>query len=189
MRTSLRDLRDGIRDVAFGWIRKLRRTQPGPILLRSIAGLAALGAFFAVVTNGLQPFAFAPVALVVALFPRTRAVTVVAVVAVLLWLIDTIGLTPVPVGRLAALAVSLYLMHSAAAIAAVLPYDAAVAGAVLVRWGRRAAAATAVGVGAGLAGMAVIGQMPTQRSIIGPTVGAVMAAALVGLLSLQYRRR
>jgi hypothetical protein len=36
--------------------------------------------------------------------------------------------------------------------------------------------------------MAVIGQLPVQRSIIGPIVGAVVAAALVAVLALQYRR-
>jgi hypothetical protein len=79
-------------------------------------------------------------------------------------------------------------MHSAAAIAAVLPYDAAVAGAVLARWARRVSAVTAVGVGAGLAGMAAIGQLPSERSTIGPIVGAVVTATLVGVLALQYRR-
>jgi hypothetical protein len=188
MRTSLLDLRHRVREVVLDWIRKARRTQPGPALLRAVAGLAAFVALAVVAPQPGQAFAFIPLGIVVALFPRTRVVTITAAVAVLLWLIDTIGVTSIPVGRLAVLAVSLYVMHSAAAIASVLPYDAAVAGAVLGRWARRAAAVTAVGVGVGLAGMAVIGQLPAQRSIIGPIVGAVVATALVAVLALQYRR-
>jgi hypothetical protein len=188
MRTSLLELGNGVRNLVVDVVRRARRTQPGPALLRSVAGLAAMAAFAVVAPLPGQAFAFVPVGIAVALFPRTRIVTIAAAVAILLWLIDTIGVSSVPVGRLSVLAVSLYVMHSAAAIASVLPYDAAVAGAVLGRWARRVAVVTAVGVGVGLAGMAVIGQLPVQRSIIGPIVGAVVAAVLVAVLALQYRR-
>jgi hypothetical protein len=188
MRTSLLELGNGVRNLVIDVIRKARRTQPGPALLRAVAGLAAVAAFAAVAPQSRQAFVFIPLGVAVALFPRTRIVTIAAVVAILLWLIDTIGVSSIPVGRLAVLAGSLYVMHSATAIASVLPYDAAVAGAVLGRWARRVAVVTAVGVGVGLAGMALIGQLPAQRSIIGPIVGAVVAAALVAVLALQYRR-
>ena len=87
------------------------------------------------------------------------------------------------------LAAALYVMHSAAALAAVLPYDAAVARDVLLRWAARVSGVAAVGVGIGLAGMAVLGQLPSDRSAVGPMVGAVLAAMLVGVLALQLRRR
>jgi hypothetical protein len=131
-----------------------------------------------------------PFAIGVGLFPRTRFVTVTALLALLLWLLNTFTDDTDPsLAHVGLLAAALYVMHSAAALAAVLPYDAAVSRDVLLRWAGRASGVTAVGVGTGLAGMAVLGRLPSDRSVVGPMVGAIVAALLVGVLTLQLRRR
>jgi hypothetical protein len=191
MRTDWQDQLDALRRVVAEAVRRVRRTQPGPALLRLIAGLAAVAAFVVATPIGVahsnQAFAFTPLAIGVALFPRTRIVTLTAIVAVLLWMIGTIGVaSPSPV-QLGLLAAALYVMHSAAAVAAVLPYDAAVSRSVLLRWAGRVSAVTVTSVAVGLSMMAVVSQLPAQRSQVGPIIGAILAAVLVAILAVQRR--
>jgi hypothetical protein len=172
----------------------IRRTQPGPALIRLVAGLAAMAALVvaapSTVAHTGQIGLLVPFAVGVALAPRTRFVTFVIVIAVLLWLLTTFSGDGEPtLGRVGLLAALLYVTHSASALAAVLPYDASVGREVLLRWAIRVITSTVVAVGIGLAGMAVFQQLPTQRSAIGPMIGAGVAALLVGVLALQVRRR
>jgi hypothetical protein len=189
----LTELGKDLIDRLINVIRRIRRIQPGPALMRLAAGAAAMGALLvaapAAAAQSSQAGLLVPFAIVVVFFPRTRWVGIAALVSVLLWLLATIADDgPPPLWRLGALAGILYVMHSAAAVAAVLPYDAVVAGRVLLRWAARTIAVTAVSVAIGLGGYAVVDRLPTQRSIIGPIVGAVLAAMLVGMLALQLRR-
>jgi hypothetical protein len=187
------DLGKDLIDRLVNVIRRIRRTQPGPTLMRLIAGSMAMAALLIAAPPSAaqtsQAGLLVPFAVVVVFYPRSRWVGITAIVAVLLWLLSTIAeVGPPPLWRVGALAAALYLMHTAAAVAAVLPYDAVVGRAVLLRWAVRAGAVTVASVAIGLTGYAVVSQMPTQRSIVGPIVGAVLAALLVGMLALQLRR-
>jgi hypothetical protein len=95
---------------------------------------------------------------------------------------------PVTLWRLVALAASLYLMHNAAALAAQLPYDAIVAGAVLLRWFGRAGLVLA-GTAILAVYLLVIGEVLQGRSILIATlVGFGTAIAVTFLLARQLRR-
>jgi hypothetical protein len=194
MRWHIRATVDGLRLWILAGVNRIRRTQPGPALLRTVAALAAAVALAAAapssVLHSSQIGLFMPFAIGVGLYPRTRFVTVTAMITLLLWLLNTFTENTDPsLGQVGILAAALYLMHSAAALAAVLPYDAGVSRDVLLRWAARVSGVTAAGVGVGLAGMAVLGRLPSDRSAVGPMVGAVVAALLVGVLTLQLRRR
>ncbi len=193
MLETLREARLSLHTLLTNLIRKVRRTQPVPALMRLIAGLTALVALLTAAPDNVlvssQAGLLVPFALGVALYPRTRFVSATAVVAVLLWLLTTITRDDPPsLARVGLLAAGLYLMHSSAALAAVLPYDASVARPVLLRWAARVSLVTVTGVGVGLGGMALAGLLTAQRSIVGPVVGSGIAVLLVGVLALQLRR-
>jgi hypothetical protein len=78
--------------------------------------------------------------------------------------------------RLGALALAVTLVHSSAALAAVVPTRAGVPAPVALRWAGWSAAATAVGCGA-VAGAALL---PSDGAGILPTVTAVLAASAAG---------
>ena len=194
MFVTVREAGQGLRDLVNEYVRRIRRTQPVPVLTRSIAGVMALAALAvaapASISTTPRVGLFVPIALVVALLPRTRFVTLTAIVAVLIWLLATIIEDESPsLVRVGLMAATLYLMHAAAAFAAVLPYDASVSREVLLRWFGRVSAVTVVGVGVGLIGLATTSALPTERSVIGPIIGSVIAVALVGVLAFQLRRR
>jgi len=127
---------------------------------------------------------------VVGLFPRTRWVGLLLSTVVVEWLTATIGLESAigPV-RLGLLAVGVYLTHAVAGLAAVLPYDSLVAWPVVWSWAGRVLTVLVVGVGVGLGGWGLTAVLPSTRSVVGPIIGSVVAAALAGLLAWHLRRK
>ncbi|MEJ3741972.1 hypothetical protein WEI85_01545 [Actinomycetes bacterium KLBMP 9797] len=108
-----------------------------------------------------------------AVLPRSPWVTIAVLIAVGGWIVSTVWYEePVALWRLVVLATFLYLTHSLAALAAVLPYDAIVSTDVLFRWVSRALAVTL-----GSAVLTVIVLAAADRA--GDT--AFLAAALAGL--------
>jgi hypothetical protein len=192
--SNLRERAAGIRSRVVHVIGQAGRISAGPAVVRLIAAVAALVALMLSVPTeyGLAArlsLLAVPVAAGVGLFPRTRWVTVVAVVAVLAWLTSTIGFDDaVALWRVALLAAALYLMHAAAAMAAVLPHDSIVPGRILVRWAGRVGAVLGVGLVLGVGGMAIVSQLSPVQSLVGPIVGSLVAAGLTGLLAWHLRR-
>lgn len=108
-----------------------------------------------------------------AVLPRSPWVTIAVLIAVGGWIVSTVWYgEPVALWRLVMLATFLYLVHSLAALAAVLPYDAAVSSEVLLRWVSRALA-----VALGSAVLTVIVLAAADRA----GDRAFLAAALAGL--------
>jgi hypothetical protein len=121
--------------------------------------------------------------------PGSRWVTVVALVAVAGWLAATSRYgEPVTAGRVLALGAALYLLHSLAALAAALPYDAVVAPGAVVRWLARVLAVvlgTALLSAAVLVGLAGAGD---GGFLAASFAGLAIAAGLAALLSWTARR-
>jgi len=188
---------NAVRTAVVTPVEMVRRASAGPVLVRLIAILAALGA--AVIAAppdllGAQLPAFVIVAgasaAAVGLVPRTRWVGTYLLGVVGLWLAATIGYSvSTDLIRVGGLAACLYLTHSAAAVAAVLPYDAVVPGRVLRRWAGRVATVLVAGLGVGVGGMALVRLVTQIPSTVGPIVGSVVAAVLVGVTAWQLRRR
>jgi hypothetical protein len=169
-----------------------RRATAGPALVRLVTGVSALAALvLAIPLSALGAWVsmLVPAAVAAAFFPRTRWITGVALLSLLGWLMTTIAFAePVTPARVAGLASALYLMHTAAALAAVLPYDCSVAPGVLLRWFARQLGVLAVGLAVGLAGWAATGILTAVPTIIAPIVGSAVAAGLAGLLAWHLRR-
>jgi hypothetical protein len=190
---SMRNLRLGLLSRVTYLIAKARRTTAGPALVRltvAIAAVVALALAVPLADLGAWVGLLIPIGLGVALFPRTRWVSLVALLVVLGWLVTTVAFgEPVTPWRLGGLAIALYVMHSAATLAAVLPLDTVVAPGALLRWLGRTAAVLGASLVIGLGGYAVAAILPGARSSVGPIVGSAVAAALAFLLVWYLRRR
>jgi hypothetical protein len=174
--------------------RMVARATAAPLLVRGTvfaSGLVALLLAYPVemVTGAPAGLLFA-VAVLPALRPRGMLVTTVVFAAVLGWLIaTTLYAEQVTVWRLAALAGVLYLLHTTAALASVLPYDTVVAPSVLLGWLLRAA--VVVMLTAAFAVAVLLGVLPVggNRSfLLAPIVGLAVMAALALLLAYLRRR-
>jgi hypothetical protein len=163
------------------------------LLVRGAAFVFAAGALLVAAPGEILALPGAAAALVVcgtlpAFAPRTRLTTVVLFFAVLGWIAATTTYAePVTLSRLVALACLLYLVHTTTALAAVLPYDAVVAPAVLVRWLSRTVGVLALT--AGFAFVAVLGVRAVggHAYLVAAVAGVLLVAALAGLLALLRR--
>ncbi|GAA0730150.1 hypothetical protein Drose_33475 [Dactylosporangium roseum] len=165
------------------------RAAAGPLLVRlGIAVFAALSmvlAFPSQVTRNLAGIVVAGVvALLPAAFPRGRMVGLAVFACAFGWLIGTLVYDqPLTVTRLIALSTALYLMHSLAALAAVLPYDAVVAPGVLLGWLLRAGGIVAVSAIVSVVLLAVVELVAGPVFLVASLVGVVAAGALAWLVA------
>jgi hypothetical protein len=141
-----------------------RATPLGVVLL--VTGLVALG--YAV------------------LRPGTAGPAVVIATAVLAWLGTPDG--PGRTARLAVLALALALVHSSAALAAVVPLRAPVPPRLLLRWAGWTVAATAVGGGAVAAASLLPSAVPPVAATVAGVLAVALAGAAAGALALVRRR-
>ena len=181
-------------DQAFA---RARRTTAAPAVLRLGAAVAAfaglLVALPTALTSGRLLVYLVPVALLLAvgvgLFPGSRWVAFVQLVSVGAWVVAGVAFgDPASLFRIGLLGALLYLTHTAAAFAAVIPIECVVATGVLLRWALRQALVLVGSLTIGLAGLAAARLIPPTPSLIGVFVGAVVAAALGATLSLLARR-
>jgi hypothetical protein len=176
---------------------RARRTAAGPAAVRILAAAAAFGALIISLpttvglgrSSILAQTAAGVLAAAVAVYPRGRWTGAVALMCVGAWVVASVGYGDTPsLVRVGALAGLLYAMHSAAALAAVLPLDCVVPPGVLLRWVARQGVILAAGLAVGLGGLAVARQIHTVPTVAGAIVGALLAASLAGLLAWQARR-
>jgi hypothetical protein len=184
----MRLLREYLTSQARRLVDVSRRATLAPTLLRVVLWLlgviALLLAYPAQITG--DPLVLPVVgvlALLPAASPRTRMVSVVLSLAAAGWLIaTTVYLEPITVGRLIGLATVLYLLHTGAALAAVLPYDTVVAPEALVAWLLRALAVVAVGGALGVIALAGAGMFGGRTYLVATIAGLVTVGVLVRLL-------
>jgi hypothetical protein len=176
---------------------RARRATAAPAALRLVATVTAFAALLvalpSALTFGRLLVYLVPLSLLLAigvgLFPGSRWVTFVQLVSVGAWVVAGVAFgDEASLFRIGPLAALLYLTHTAAAFAAVLPIDCVVAPGVLLRWALRQALVLAAGLTVGLVGLTVARLIPPTPSLIGVLVGAVVAAALGAVLSLLARR-
>jgi len=114
----------------------------------------------------------------------------VLLLTVLVWLITTaVYDAPIDPLRLVGLTGSLYVAHTAAAFAAVLPYDAILSAVALGRWAARVGAVVGVSLALGLAGLAAADLLGGLASIVVPLIGISGGIGLVALMAWLYWRR
>jgi len=171
-----------------------RRLSAGPAFMRLTAAAGALIAVCAAAPTPLllspQISIALPVALGVGLWPRTRWVGLVGLLALGTWVLTTVGFEePVTPWRLVVLASGLYTMHAAAAMASVLPYDAVVAPVVLLRWAARTLTTLVASLTLGLGGLIIVSRLHAAQTLAAPIAGAIVAAGLAGMLAWLLLRR
>jgi hypothetical protein len=193
-RSELGLIRRSFRDRIDRAKRITARATAWPLAVRlSVFAAAMLAQVFAYPTSLLLDppvVLFLLLAVLPAAWPRTAAVSVFWLVTVTGWILSTTvyGGTAT-LTRLLGLAVTLYVVHTGAALATVLPYDAVVEPVVVARWMLRAAAIIAVGVGGTVAGMYAIVDLSARTYLAATLIGFVPVVALAWLLATQFRRR
>jgi hypothetical protein len=170
----------------------LARLAPGPLLVRVVVFLAAAVAVVSAVPAPVRGTMGLPALLLVgvlpALLPAGRTVTLVASLAILGWFVATTTYQePVSTPRLLIVAGAVYLLHSSAALAAVLPVDAMVPPGVLRRWLVRAVIRLVAGelLAAGLLATAALGPHGTTMYAL---IGALALTAGLAWLMVLMRR-
>jgi hypothetical protein len=162
-----------------------------PFLVRigiAVCGLVAMYVAWPLeVSSGPYGALLGLAALYPAAAPRGRGATLAALVVVAGWLVDTVGFDAhVALWRVLTIATTLYLGHSLAALAAVLPYDAVVNLDVVGTWLARALAVAlisavltvvALGLATDLAGSAFL--IATLAGLAGAVGATLLLARLI----------
>jgi hypothetical protein len=176
--------------------RRLTRTAPGPLAVRAVIFFAAAAGMWLAAPTAFVSFRLmlpiAVAAALPALLPNSRAVGATMVFIVGLWVVSTLALgeqaTP---GRTFLTACALYLTHSAATLAAMLPHDAIVDNQVIIRWAGRTA--TVIFVSGLVTAVVVVlaSRLTPTTSVFALLGGLGIVVALVALLarSAGMRRR
>lgn len=180
MRARYRALRDAI-----------RRAGPVPILVRlAVAGtgLAALLVALPAEFLGLRSAgAMLVLALLPALRPRGTMPVVLALAVIALWLVGTAAYgESVSIWRVIALGSLLYAGHSLAALAACLPYDAAIRSEAVTGWVIRLVAVVIGSAVVLVMSLAAVGRLSLgghAAFAVGGLVAAITAAGLLARIS------
>ena len=192
LKGELRLMRRGLDDRVARLQRMATRLTPGPLLVRLVVfacGAGALAVAYAPTVAGpLAVAVMVVVGLLPALLPRSLHPTGVLFTSALGWLLTANAYAPqVNLARLAALSILLYLLHSSAALAAVLPYDTVVSPRVLVRWFARAGGVVVLS-SAFAFGVAVLAQRVGGRTYLVASLAGLAAAVGLGALLARARR-
>jgi hypothetical protein len=164
------------------------RATPGPLLVRAVIWALTAGAFLLaypgeIVIGVRGALVVAVVALIPAALPRTRMVSLTLFAIVVGWVISTtVYGHPITAARLVPLAALLYLMHTAAALAAALPYDTVVVRGVLLAWFLRALPVVAVSAIFGLAAVVGADRLGGQAYLAAAIGGVALVCAAAWLL-------
>ncbi|HKS99600.1 MAG TPA: hypothetical protein VJT31_08740 [Rugosimonospora sp.] len=191
---DIADMRAGLRSRVDRALAMVRRAAPGPTLVRGgvyLSGLIAmLTAWPATFVLGRGLLVAVILALVPVLWPRGFAPTLVILLAVTGWLAATTGYAePVTYLRLVIVAGALYLLHTLAALAGVLPYDAIVSAGVLGRWLLRAALVWVLTAGLALFAVAVPQQVGAGGYLVASLAGLGLVSGVTAYLANLTRRR
>lgn len=175
----------------MSFLARIARVTPVPLILRAIVFVSALlGLWLAAPAEISTPRLVLGMALLAALpglFPGTRVVDLVMVTVLVGWVVTTLvaGENAEP-WRVFGIAAALYLTHSAAALAAVLPYDAVVDSQVPLRWAARCGLVIA-SAGVLTAVIVVIARTVTPgNSVVVLLVGLGVVIGTVALLSRRF---
>jgi hypothetical protein len=169
------------------------RVKPGPLLVRAAVWALTAGAFLLAypgeVVIGVRGTLVAVIiALIPAALPRTRMVSLVLFAIVVGWVIaTTVYGHPITAARLLPLAALLYLMHTTAALAAVLPYDTVVVRGVFLAWFLRAVPVVVVSAIFGL--VAVVGaDRLGGQAYLAAAIGGVALVCVTAWLLVRAAR-
>jgi hypothetical protein len=165
-----------------------------PVVVRLAVFAALLGALAVTMPPSvIEPRTVLPlllVAAVPALAPRGSTTTLAIVAIVIAWVVTTAGAGErIALWRPLTLAGCLYLAHSLAALAAVLPTDAVVSADVLARWVARVAGVVLTASVLAVPMVSVSGIGGAETLLTAGVVGLGVAVGAAALLAWMVRRR
>lgn len=175
-------------------LEQVSRITPGALLCRGLAFGFTLAALVMAIPGwalGTRTLGAAMIGgLLVAVAPATRIVTIVLLGAVAGWFVSLLNATEsLTLWRLIGFAAALYLAHSSAALAAVVPLDAVVSPEVLARWYLKSLGI--VGVTAVMALVLLVGSalvVGWNTTWIASVLGLFGALGVITLLARLHRR-
>ncbi|GAA4689290.1 hypothetical protein [Phytohabitans rumicis] len=170
------------------------RATLGPLLIRAGVFAAALAAYVAAYPPEAMTVYFLGILVLqaglAAVLPRSPWVTVAILIAVGGWVVSTVWYDdPVTLGRMIALASCLYLVHSLATLAALLPYDAKVPLEVVIRWLSRALAVLLGSAVLSVLLLAAADGVGDRSFLAAALAGLAVAVGAAALLAWLLRRR
>lgn len=184
----------------FGIPERLRRVRtvvsratPLPLAVRCGVFLAGMLAAVVAFPDGLLHSRLLGVLVLMitwpAVAPRGRGTTGVALLIVAGWVLDTTYYAqPVVLWRVLALSGLLYLTHTLAALAAVLPYDGVVDVAVPIHWLGRAGGVILGSAVLTVAVLALAGEISGGVYLAATVLGLAVAVGAAALLAALLRR-
>jgi len=126
---------------------------------------------------------------VTGLFPRSPLPTLCALGIALGYVAETGNGTPITVWRVSTLGALIYIMHTSAAYAAVLPYNAVLTRWVFVPYVMRTAAVIAITVGISYFALSVTSLVTADRTVVATIAGMLTIVAVAGYLTYLGSRR
>lgn len=184
-----------IRESASSGAAVIRRVTLEALLIRGVVLITGVLALLMVTPADLRGVlvivGLICVALLPAILPGSWLVLVLEIAVVLGWIVQTTVLdTPVAWFPLAALATLLYLHHTAAAFAAVVPLDTQLPINVIGQWFTRAIPAIVGGIIVAVAAVILPSELSGSSTLIATLAGVALAVVIAGLLAwLLHRRR
>jgi len=123
-----------------------------------------------------------------AIAPRGMLVSLMELAVVVAWLAKTTAYgEPIILWQLVAIASAMYLAHTSAALAAVLPYDTVVSAGILVAWLVRAGNVVLATVGFSLVVVYGVPLVGNRAYLIASIAGIAIMAALAWVLAMLRR--
>jgi hypothetical protein len=170
-----------------------RRATLAPLLVRCgilLSGLLALVVAYPAALVASQLLAVLVIAAAVPAFaPRGRAATILVVLAVAGWILDTTYFNqPVVLYRVLALATTLYAGHSLTALAAALPADAVVSLDVVTRWVARIAGVVLASAVVIVIALSLTADLAGPAFVLASLAGLAAAVGATALLTRLLRR-
>lgn len=185
-------------DAFTGRLRKVQTAITRATLIPLLVRVGIFAAFLAALGFAVPPALFLGrtvaalvlVAAIPALVPRGPATTLLIVATVVAWVMVTAeAVQGIQLWRLLGLSATLYLAHTLAALAAVLPSDALVATEVLARWVARAAAVVLAAAVCGVLLVSVAGIGGDEALTLAALGGLVVAVTVAAMLGWLVKRR
>ncbi|GIJ44827.1 hypothetical protein Val02_17130 [Virgisporangium aliadipatigenens] len=194
VRPELVLIRKGASDRVDRAKRMVSRATGWPLVVRGaifLFGLIAQAlAYPPQALAGAPVLALMLIALLPTLWPRTGFVSGFYILTTLAWLAaTTLYDANASLTRLFALAAALYLVHSTAALAAVLPYDAVVPPVVVLRWLLRSLGTVVVATVLSAGGLFLLNRTEPHTYFAATLVGLALTVAVVGVVAYAVRRR
>ena len=181
-------------EILAKWAETVSRITPATLLVRGTTFVMTMIAL----VMAIPPFLFTPrlvlvsalAGLVVACAPGSRIVTVALILAALGWGAAWTGrLAEISPLELVAFGSVLFLTHSSASLATLIPYDAVVAPEVLVRWYVRALAIVAASALIALALLVAVSAMGDFSGAAAASLAGLAAAVALVVLGVRLVRQ